>query len=175
VLITGAGPVGLGAVVNAKYRGARVIVVESIPYRVQYAQRLGADTVLDPNDSHTLDAIRDMTAGLGVDKALDCSGVVAAQRLCIDAVRRRGQLTFVGECNDDLAIRASPDMIRKGLTIRGSWHYNLSLFPKIMQVIQRSPVVEQLISHVLPMSQVQEAFELSASHQTAKVLLKPWE
>ncbi|MBN1402151.1 MAG: zinc-binding dehydrogenase, partial [Anaerolineae bacterium] len=80
LLITGAGPVGLGAVVNAKYRGARVIAVESIPYRVRYAQRLGADTVLDPNDSHTLDAIRDMTAGLGVDKALDCSGVVAAQR-----------------------------------------------------------------------------------------------
>jgi L-iditol 2-dehydrogenase len=175
VLITGAGPVGLGAVVNAKYRGARAIVVESIPYRAQYAQRLGADLVLDPNDNHNLDAIRDLTAGLGVDKALDCSGVVAAQRLCIDATRRKGQVTFIGECNDDLAIRASPDMIRKGLTIRGSWHYNLSLFPKIMQVIQRSPLAAQLISHVLPMSNVQEAFELSASHQTAKVLLKPWE
>jgi L-iditol 2-dehydrogenase len=175
LLITGAGPVGLGAVVNAKHRGARTIVVESVPYRVDYAHRLGADVVLDPHEADNLSAIRDLTAGVGVDKALDCSGVVAAQRFCIDATRRKGQVTFVGECNDDLAIRASPDMIRKGLTIRGSWHYNLRLFPQIMQVIQRSPVVGQLISHVLPMDRVQEALELSASHQTAKVLLKPWE
>ena len=61
-----------------------------------------------------------------MDKAIDCSGVVAAQRLCIDATRRRGQVTFVGECQDDLPIKISPDMIRKGLTLHGSWHYNLA-------------------------------------------------
>ncbi|HUV95640.1 MAG TPA: hypothetical protein VMX14_12550 [Anaerolineae bacterium] len=49
------------------------------------------------------------------------------------------------------------------------------MFPKIMQVIQESPVIGKLISHVLPMSQNQEAFEISASHQCAKIVLKPWE
>jgi L-iditol 2-dehydrogenase len=175
VLITGAGPVGLGAVVNARFRGARVIVVESIPYRMERARMLGADVVIDPNDDSALQQVRDLTGGRGVDKSLDCAGIVAAQRFCIDATRRKGQVAFVGECNDELEIRVSPDMIRKGLTIRGSWHYNLSLFPKIMQVIQESPVIERLISHVLPMSQVQEALELSASHQCAKIILKPWE
>jgi threonine dehydrogenase-like Zn-dependent dehydrogenase len=175
VLITGLGAVGLGAVVNAKFRGARVIGVESIPYRVERARMLGADVVLDPRDESTLDQIRELTGGKGVDKALDCAGVVAAQRLCIDATRRKGQVAFVGECNDDLKIKISPDMIRKGLTIRGSWHYNLTLFPKIMQVIRESPVIDKLISHVLPMSEIQKAFEISASHQCAKILLKPWE
>jgi L-iditol 2-dehydrogenase len=175
VLITGLGAVGLGAVVNAKFRGARVIGVESIPYRVERAKALGADAVISPDDEDALDQVIDLTAGLGVDKSLDCAGVVAAQRFCIDATRRKGQVTFVGECGDELTIRVSPDMIRKGLTVRGSWHYNLSLYPKIVQVIQGSPVVEKLVSHVLPMSQIQEAFELSASHQCAKILLKPWE
>jgi len=32
-----------------------------------------------------------------------------------------------------------------------------------------------LISHVMPMSQIQEAFELSASHECAKIILNPWE
>ena len=50
VLITGGGPVGLGGVVNAKYRGARTILVERIPYRQQKAKELGADLVLDPDD-----------------------------------------------------------------------------------------------------------------------------
>jgi L-iditol 2-dehydrogenase len=175
VLITGAGPVGLGAVINAKFRGARVIVVESIPYRVERARMLGADAILDPADDRALDAIQELTAGKGVDKALDCSGTVAAERFCVDATRRKGQVAFVGECQDDLQIRVSPDLIRKGLTVRGSWHYNLSLFPKIMQVIQESPVIEQLITHRFPMSQIQQAFEVSASHQCGKIILDPWQ
>ncbi|HUV95639.1 MAG TPA: zinc-binding dehydrogenase [Anaerolineae bacterium] len=62
------------------------------------------------------------TSGRGVDKSLDCSGVVAAERFCIDATRRKGQVAFVGECPDELKIRVSPDMIRKGLTMRGCWY-----------------------------------------------------
>ena len=73
------------------------------------------------------------------------------------------------------AIRISPDMIRKGLTLIGSWHYNLNDFPSVMKVIQESPLIDLLISHVLPMSQIQPAFELSASHETAKIVLRPWE
>ena len=173
VLITGAGPVGLGAVINAKFRGAKVIVAESVPYRVERARLLGADHVVDPTGDRALEQIRDLCGG-GVDKSLDCAGVVAAQRLCIDATRRKGQVSFVGECSDPLAIRISPDMIRKGLTIRGSWHYNLSLFPKIMQVIQQCPAIDRLISHVFPLTEVQQALELSSTHECAKIILKPW-
>jgi L-iditol 2-dehydrogenase len=44
-----------------------------------------------------------------------------------------------------------------------------------MHVIQNSPLIPLLVSHVLPMSRIQEAFEISASHNCAKILLKPWE
>jgi L-iditol 2-dehydrogenase len=174
VLITGAGPVGLGAVVNAAFRGARVIVVESVPYRVERAKQLGAEVVIGPADPTALAQIRDLTGGRGVDKALDCSGVPAAQRFCIDAARRRGEVAFVGECHDPVEIRVSPDMIRKGLTLRGSWHYNLSLYPQIMHVIQTSPAIGALISHTFGMSDIQQAFEVSASQQCAKIILHPW-
>jgi hypothetical protein len=43
-----------------------------------------------------------------------------------------------------------------------------------MQVIRELPVIDLLTSHVIPMSEIQTAFELSASHQTAKVILNPW-
>lgn len=174
ILITGAGPVGLGAVINARFRGARVVVVESIPYRVDRARELGAVEVLEPHDEGILQHLRNLTGGRGVDCALDCSGNVKAQRLCIDATHRRGRVGFIGECYEDLALSISPDMIRKGLTLIGSWHYKLDDYSRVMQVIQESPLVDRLISHVLPMSRIQEAFELSASHQTAKVMLNPW-
>jgi threonine dehydrogenase-like Zn-dependent dehydrogenase len=175
VLITGAGPVGLGAIVNARFRGARVMVAESQPYRVEYAKRLGAEQVLNPTDPDIVRRIKDLTDGKGVDCALDCAGNVKAERLCLDAVRRKGRVAFVGECGDELTIRVSPDLLRKGITLIGSWHYNLNDFPLIIKVIRTSPLVPQLISHVLPMSKIQEAFELSASQQCGKIVLQPWE
>ena len=59
VLITGLGPVGLGGVINARYLGARVIGVESQPYRANLAKELGAEVVLDPNDEDILGLFRE--------------------------------------------------------------------------------------------------------------------
>jgi L-iditol 2-dehydrogenase len=175
VLITGGGPVGLGGVVNAKYRGARTILVERIPYRQQKAKELGADLVLDPDDLELKSKIMQYTASVGVDACLETSGTVGAQRLCIDVSRRKGQIALIGECGEDLSIKASPDFIRKGILMLGQWHYNLNGISKIMKVICESPVVEKLITHVFPMSKIQEAMEISATHNCGKIILKPWE
>lgn len=176
VLVTGLGPVGLGAVVNGRFRGARVIGVESNPWRAQRALDLGAEIVVDPTDDDALDQIRALTNGKGVDHAVDCSGVVAAHRLCIDAARRRGKVAFVGESMAQTPLTISPDMIRKGLTLFGSWHYNLADTPKIMQMIAESgPILDKLISHRFPLSEIQQAWETQVSGQCAKVILKPWE
>ena len=175
VLVTGLGPVGLGGVVNARYRGARVIGVESHPWRAERARELGAEEVIDPGDGEALQQILDLTDGRGVDKAVDCSGQVEAHRLCIDGVRRRGQVAFVGECSAETPIRASADLIRKGLTLVGSWHYNLKYVPDIMQIItRRGPVLDQLVSHVFPLEQVQQAWEIQVSGACAKIILQPW-
>lgn len=175
ILITGLGPVGLGAIVNAKFIGARVIAVDTNPYRTAIARELGADEILDPTDPDIRSKISELCNGEGPDGAIDCSGAPPAHRLCIDSVRRKGWVTFVGESHTETPIVISRDMIRKGLHLIGSWHYNLNDFPKVMQVIERSPVVDKLITNVFPMSQIQQAFETSSSQQGAKILLKPWE
>ncbi|MDA0711973.1 MAG: zinc-binding dehydrogenase, partial [bacterium] len=155
--------------------GARVIAADVTPYRRDIATRLGADEVVDPSDSRALAAILDWTRGRGPDKALDCSGAVAAHRLCIDAVRRKGQVAFVGECSDDTPIRISQDMIRKGIALIGSWHYNRKDVEKVMQVVTaHSEKMDQLISHRFAINDVQAAWELQASGLCAKVMLEPW-
>jgi len=175
VLITGLGPVGLGGVINATFRGARVFGVESQPYRANLARELGAEATLDPNDESVLDQIMGLTDGLGVDKAVDCSGAPQAQRLMIDAARRKGQVAFVGE-GADLTIKVSNDMIRKGLVMRGNWHYNLSEYPRILRTIRGSgDKLDKFITHTFPMSQVQEAWELQMTGNCGKVVLDPWE
>ncbi|MFC0330953.1 zinc-binding dehydrogenase [Paenibacillus sepulcri] len=175
VLITGLGPVGLGSVLNAKYRGATAIAVEMQEYRINLARELGVDHIIDPRDPEAVQKIKALTGGRGPDCGIECSGVVAAHRLQIDAVKRMGQVCFVGECGAETPIRISPDLIRKGISLTGSWHYNINHFPKIMQVIQNSPLLDTFITHVIPMSNIQEAFEVSASQLNGKIILKPWE
>ena len=175
VLITGMGPVGLGGVINAAYRGARVIAVSRTPYRANLAKQLGADVVVNPDDKDAAEQIMDLTDGRGADKAIDCSGVPARMRLLIDTVRRKGQIAFVGEA-DDLTIKVSDDMIRKGLTLHGAWHYNLADTPRIMRIVADSgDKLDKLITHTFGMSKVAEAFGLQLRGQCGKVVLHPWD
>lgn len=59
VLVLGAGPLGLSAVQGARIQGAnQIIVVEPIPYRRDLAMKLGATTVLDPNQFASIQALQ---------------------------------------------------------------------------------------------------------------------
>lgn len=173
VLVTGLGPVGLGGVINACYRGARVIGVDMNAYRRDLARDLGAAAVVDPDDPEALAQIMALTGGIGVDKAMDCSGEPAAQRMCIDAARRKGRVAFIGE-GGDVTVGVSRDLIRKGLTLHGVWHYNLAYTPRMMRVIgEVGEQLDRLVTHQFPMDRVQEAFELQLTGQCGKIVLMP--
>lgn len=175
VLITGLGPVGLGGVINGVFRGARVIAVESHPYRAALAKRLGATAVIDPQDVNALAQIMALTNGEGADKAIDCAGTPQAQRLLVDATRRRGHVTFVAEAAE-FTLHVSNDLLRKGLTLHGQWHYNLADAPRLMQVIRQSrTLLDAFITHTLPMSRAQEAFETQLTGHCGKIVLRPWQ
>jgi threonine dehydrogenase-like Zn-dependent dehydrogenase len=90
VAVFGCGPVGLFAIVSSFLRGAgQVIAVDTLPSRLEMAQRLGAQTV-DFNAEDPVAAIRTLTGGIGVDRAIDAVGV--------DAVRpKRGTATKVAK------------------------------------------------------------------------------
>jgi L-iditol 2-dehydrogenase len=175
LLISGGGPVGLGGVINGAHRGARVIVVEPEPYRADLARELGADAVVDPGDGEAAERLAALTDGEGVDKAIECTGVPAAQRFAVDAVKRRGAMAFVGE-GDEFELHVSDDMLRKGLTLRGSWHYNRALASDLLSVIEANPDrIDALLTHEFPLSEIEDAFERQSERRTGKVLLRPWD
>src|SRR3954453_20359175 len=77
VVVFGAGPVGVFAVVSALLHGAgRVLVVDQHPDRLAMARRAGAETI-DFTAEDPIDAIRELTGGVGPDRAIDAVGVEA--------------------------------------------------------------------------------------------------
>jgi L-iditol 2-dehydrogenase len=172
LLITGLGPVGLGAVTWAKFTGAHVVAVDPVPWRRDRARQIGADLTLDPEEG-VLDRLRELTAGRGVPVALDCSGRPSAERLCLDAAAVRGHVGFIGENPGTIEISPSNDFIRRALTLHSAWHMNLNDAPALLTLLRRFPPAALLISHRFPFDQAQEAFTTFASAEAAKVLLTP--
>lgn len=173
VLVSGLGPVGLGGVINAAYRGATVVGIEPTDYRADLARDLGADHVVDPTDDDAFEQVQAITDGTGVDAAVDCSGVQVAQEFMIDAVRTRGEATFVAD-GGGFELDAG-DAVYSGLTVHGQWHYPEEYIPNVFEVIQDVPEkLDRLITHTFPLEDIQEAFELQMTRKCGKVVLEPY-
>ena len=175
LLITGLGPVGMGAVAIAKFLGARIIAVDAVPFRKKMAEDFGADVVLDAADPDLLAKVRDAARPGRLLHALDASGNSYAERLCINAMEPGGMVAFAGENHSELAVGPSHDFIRKGLTVFGVWHYDLSLWEEMKVLLRRSPLVPRLVTHTFGFSQAQEAFDQFMGGDACKVVLHPWE
>ena len=173
VLISGLGAVGLGGVVNAICRGARVLALESNRYRAELARSIGAEEVIDPHDPDKLKRILDLTAGRGADKSVETSSADEAPAFLIEATRRRGQMASVGWGGPMLA-RA---IVAKGLTVHGVWHWNhFRDMDAMLNTIRKSKaLLEKTITHTFPMRRVQEAWELQLAGNCGKIILHPWE
>ncbi|MFD7008051.1 NAD(P)-dependent alcohol dehydrogenase [Rhodococcus jostii] len=97
VLITGAGAVGLSAVMAAALTpAAKVIVVDRVPERLELAHDLGATHVINAAEVDTAEALTKITAGGGVDGAVETTGNVGVLRTAIDALAPRGTAVIVG-------------------------------------------------------------------------------
>ena len=171
LLVTGLGPVGLGAVVIGKARGARVIGVDIEPYRRELALRLGADAALDAGDARIRDLIAEAAAPGGPTKALDASGNATAQRLGLDAMGPGGMVAWIGQNREPIPVNPTLDFINKGLTLLGAWHYNLNDWDEMAELLRRSAIAEEIITHEYPLGSVQEAFEQFVSGKAGKVFL----
>jgi L-iditol 2-dehydrogenase len=172
VLISGLGAVGLGGVVNAVTRGARVIGLESHPWRANLARQLGASTVIDPSDADVIAQIRDLTEGRGADKSLEASSAETAPSLLLHATRIGGELTSIG-WGGPMQAR---DVVARGITVRGAWHWNHLRDARAMRETLRAtaPLLDTLITHQFPMSRIQDAWEQQMTGNCGKIILDPW-
>ena len=120
VAIFGQGPVGLSATQLAAAMGARVIAVDVSTERAQLAKDFGAAHVIDASAEDPVEAIMALTNGKGAGKALDTSGAAAGRSAAVRCASAWGMVCFVGE-GGEVTLNVSPEIIRKQLTLVGSW------------------------------------------------------
>ena len=160
IAVVGQGPVGLSATQLAAAMGARVIALDVSAERLGRAKDFGADAVIDPTTDDPVGAIKALTRGLGADMSLDTSGASEGRLTAVRGTRAWGVVCFVGE-GGSVTLDVSPDLLRKQLTIIGSW-----TFSKVVQadcarfVVDRAIDVDHLFTHRWQLAQADEAYRL---------------
>ncbi len=168
VLITGLGPVGLGAALLCRALGAQVVGVESNPARVEFAASLGFTHVVAPGES-ALAELMTLGEGHGFEVGIDCSGAGAARHLLLEAAREWGRVVFVGE-GGTVTFEPSPLLIHKQLTLHGSWVCSIGQMEELVEQLAKWGLhPEVLVTHRFALEQADEAYELFASGQSGKV------
>jgi len=170
VLVTGVGPVGLGAVTLLSGLSVRVIAMDVNGYRLDLARQVGAEAVLNPKETDVVAEVRRLTGGRGCHGALECSGKPEALSIALDAVRPAGRVAICGECHS-AEIKPSAQFIHKELSVFGCWYFRISDTQRMFELYRRGMPVEKLITHRFPLEQAQEAHDVFAAGKTGKVLL----
>ncbi|MER6949408.1 zinc-dependent alcohol dehydrogenase [Nonomuraea sp. NPDC000554] len=201
VAVWGAGPVGQFAVASAYMLGAeRVICIDRFPYRLNHAQRAGAQT-LNYEEVDVLDALRDMTGGHGPDACIDAVGMEghhptpalyaydrvrqttrleterpSALREAILSCRNGGVVSVIGEYAGMLDKFPMGSLMNRSLTLRtGQCHVQRYMKP-LLERIRRGDIDPSfVISHRMPLREAPHGFELFKNRQDEcnKVVLTP--
>ena len=182
VVVAGVGFIGFGTIINAKYRGAKVIVLGRNPYRMEQARRMGADHIVNPDDPDWLEQIHELTGYLkGADHVFEASGYPYYQKKALACVRRFGNVWLYGflvEDSEPLPIRLLDEIHNRGVHLSGNHDVHVKHREGLVRMLQ-NPQVQQwsdaLITHEYNMSEATEAFEAALSKKAGKIFLYPHE
>ncbi len=175
--IVGVGGVGASAILGARLAGAsRIIAVDPDPEKRQSAMALGATDVVEGGPD-AADEILELSAG-GVDCALESAGVLAAFETAYGSAKRGGRVVTLGlvspETTFSLDIAAH---VTGAKTIHGSYMGSCNPMIDIPKFVElywqgRFPV-DRLISHRMPLVEVNTALERMAASKALRQILTP--
>jgi (R,R)-butanediol dehydrogenase/meso-butanediol dehydrogenase/diacetyl reductase len=172
VAILGAGGIGQILLQLALKAGAsRVLVADPIESKRKLAEEMGADYTIDPLREELWATAMKITRYRGFDTVYEASGALASAKSAIDIVGKCGTMVYfaVYPMNFELAIKPF-DLYARELTVRGVF-MSPYLFPRAVAVLPKLKL-RPLISKVLPLDQVVQAFEEHKTAQNIKILVQ---
>lgn len=160
IAIVGQGPVGLSATQLAVAMGARVVALDVSTERLARAKEFGADALIDPGANGPVEAIKTLTRGVGADRTLDTSGTPEGRLTAVRGARPWGVVCLVGE-GGGLTLDVSPDMLRKQLTVIGSWTFSTAVQEECARFVADCEIeVDHLFTHRWKLEEADEAYRV---------------
>lgn len=173
VVILGAGPIGLCALLCAKAIGARVMMLDPLPSRRELALSLGAEAVADPVGEDDEARVLEFTDGLGPGTVIESAGRANVLARAIELAGPASIVVSLMISREELSLPVTSQLIRKEMDLRGS-RLNRDLFPQVIAQLASGAIdPTPLITHRFPLADAAEAFELASTRpgEVVKVVL----
>jgi alcohol dehydrogenase len=175
VAIVGSGPVGLAALLTAQfYSPSEIIMVDIDRSRLELSRRFGATATVDSSDGKAAEKIMAMTAGVGVDCAIEAVGVPASFLLCEDIIAPGGTIANVGVHG-----------VKVDLYLQRLWSQNITITTRLVDTVTTPMLLRtvqarridpaRLITHRFTLGEIIAAYETfghAASTHALKVLIE---
>ncbi|KAF7816752.1 alcohol dehydrogenase 1 [Senna tora] len=194
VAIFGLGAVGLAAAEGARISGAsRIIGVDLNSSRFEEAKKFGVNEFVNPKDhdkpvqevstknkftwfngGHQV--IAEMTNG-GVDRAVECTGSIQAMISAFECVHDGwGVAVLVGVPNKDDAFKTHPVNFLNERTLKGTFYGNYKPrtdLPSVVDQYMKGELeLEKFITHSVPFSEINKAFEYMLKGESIRCIIR---
>jgi len=165
VLVLGGGMIGIGAILGAQARGAKVIVSEVAVNKTDTLLALGVQAVINPEKSDLAAEIDRLTNGAGADVIIEAVGLPATFRAAIDLAPFSGRVVYVGYAKSEVSYDTKFFNLKE-LDIFGSRNATRADFEAVITHLERhSDVGDQLISKTFPWAEADQALTYWTTHR----------
>jgi threonine dehydrogenase-like Zn-dependent dehydrogenase len=173
--ILGAGPIGLLLLQVARAMGASTLfITDTVDYRLNLAKKLGADYTVNAVKEDPVQKIKSLTDGLGVDVCFETVGLERTFDQALKVLKKGGMARIVGTYGKPNITFDVMQLIGGELRVSGTFGYCWD-YPIAIDLAGRGCVnLKALISHIMPLDKVKEAFEMVSKKEAnaVKVVIK---
>lgn len=173
VLVQGAGIMGLIHAKLCKLRGAMVVMAEPDARRREKALQAGADHAVDPLEVNPSAYIRQNLNPHGAEVVIFTAGGQAAFQQAVEAVAVGGRLMLYGSMHPSGTVTIDANDIHyREYKLLGSSRHDKESFREAVDCLSAGLInVKDLVSAVVPFSQIEEGFKLALAGGQYRVVL----
>ena len=172
-VVVGDGAVGLCGVLAAKVLGAETIIAMSRHEpRQQIARKFGATHIVAERGDAGVEAIKEITGGVGADAVLECVGTDDAMKSAFQIARPGSTVGFVGAPHGvELPVRR---MFVNNIGLAGGMAPTRKYMPELLAMVLDGTIEPGLVFDLtLPLDQVADGYRAMDERRAIKVLIEP--
>jgi len=172
VLVVGAGPVGLMHALLLEPMEVRVVISDISSPRLEFAERMHLDLVLDASKEDVPGRLKAETQGRGADLAIVASGSKPAIVQALGSIRRGGRVCLFGVPPKGTVLGNDiSDLYNSGQQIVTSYGANDVDTKAAMGIIASNPDFARLVTHRFPLSKFDDAVAAATEGEAMKVVI----
>jgi threonine dehydrogenase-like Zn-dependent dehydrogenase len=171
VAIVGQGGIGLSFTMLAAMMGARrVIGIDLLDYRLEWAKSFGATHTINPGQQEVVQAIQDITGGEGADVVVEAAGFPDAFNLCFRLVRQLGTVVLFGiQASDTIPLEHDMMMAKQPTIVPtvGARTPNVTAHIERMVELKTRGLVDpgRMVTHRIGFDDLQQAYDMYTDQQ----------